>query len=347
MKAVAFKKTGDISNLEIIEIERPGRLKRGEVRLQFLAGSLNHLDLWVLQGLPRIQYSFPHLCGADICGRVIESKSPRFKVGDTVLVYPAEGSGSPENLSEDFKIRGENAPGVFCEELVVSDRYLIRSPRHLTPEEAASLPLVYLTAWQMIVEKAGLNRRNISRERILVHGAGSGVTQALLEILISLGAKKLAVTSRHADKISLGKKRGIVGFVLGERTHEEIKEWAGRDRVSIIFDHIGEALFEMNIKLLKVGGKFITCGATSGYRGNLDLRHLYFRQLHVLGSTMGSLKHFHEVIRWVDKNKIHPQISCSFAFDKIKKAYELLQSQTQSGKVVLTSVANSTKGALA
>src|SRR5665213_3605825 len=149
MKAILFQKTGSTSQIEIGEIPLPGTLKANEVRLKFLAGSLNHLDLWVLKGLPRMKYRFPHICGADFCGEVIETKSKKFKLREKVLLYPAESQGKdlngkkcPENFCEDFGIRGENAPGVFAEEIIVSDRYLVKMPKHLKPEEAASLPLV-------------------------------------------------------------------------------------------------------------------------------------------------------------------------------------------------------------
>ncbi|MDB5038558.1 MAG: alcohol dehydrogenase [Bacteriovoracaceae bacterium] len=343
MKAVYFQKTGSISNLEWGDFPKREKIKPGEVRLKFLAGSLNHLDLWVLKGLPRVRYTFPHLCGADLCGEVIESKSKKFKLKEKVLLYPGTSLGKdslgrpcPENLCDDFKIRGENAPGVFAEEIVASDRYLIKAPKHLTSIEAASIPLVYLTAWQMI-EKAELKPGKISTVPILVNGVGSGVSQALLNILNSFGAKRIAFTSRSEAKFGDWKKTpGFTGFTLSENTYDDLKSWAKPDGISVVFDHVGEALFETNIRLLKRGGKLVTCGATSGHKGNLDLRHLYFRQLQLLGSTMGSLKHFKDVIRWIEKKKIHPKISKTFPLQNIQEAYQYLESGSQTGKIVLT-----------
>jgi NADPH:quinone reductase-like Zn-dependent oxidoreductase len=339
MKAVAFNKTGSIENLQLIEISEDQKLLPGEVRLQFLAGSLNHLDLWILKGLPRVKYQFPHICGADVCGLIVESKSKTFKVGQRVLVYPAESDATPksvpENLRESFRIRGESAPGVFRERLVISDNYLMKVPRYLSDPEAASLSLVYLTAWQMIVEKAGLRPNKKFQEPILVHGVGSGVSQALLELLFSFKIHNIGVTSRDPSKLESWKKRGFQTFVNDETLEEKVRAWTLSQRVAIIFDHIGEALFETNIRLLRKNGKFITCGATSGAIAQLDLRHLYFRQLQLLGSTMGSLKHFQDVIAWIAKKGIRPQISKTFYFEEVRKAYELMESSQQIGKIVI------------
>jgi NADPH:quinone reductase-like Zn-dependent oxidoreductase len=346
MKAILFRKTGSISDLEVANIPNQKGLKQNQVRLQFIAGALNHLDLWVLKGLPRVKYEFPHLCGADLCARVFESRSAHFRVGDRVILYPAESSGQnargqyqPENLCEDFRIRGENAPGVFCEEIVVDDRYLLLAPEHLSDHEAAALPLSYVTAWQMVVEKAQLYQNRKFFDTILVHGAGSGVTQAILELCLSFGMTQIATTSRAEEKLEPWRARGVKTFLLHDKVSDEIRNWSkassGSDRIGIIFDHVGEALFELNTRLLKNGGRFITCGATSGHMGRIDLRHLYFRQLQLLGSTMGSLQHFRAMVSWVQTSKIRPAISDAFSFHDAQNAYQLMESATQNGKIVL------------
>lgn len=342
MRALIFNKTGGIENLQWAEVPNPPKPKSQEVRLRLRAASLNHLDLWILKGLPRMKYEFPHICGADFCGEVLESKSAKFKKGERVLVYPAQSSPQskrektlPENLHENYAIRGENAPGVFCEELLVNERYLVRAPAHLNDAEAASLPLVYLTAWQMLVEKAGILPGLRNHGPILVHGVGSGVSQALLELLFSFGIRKVATTSRSQEKLARWIKRGYDGFILREHVADEIKQWAGDERVHMIFDHVGEALFDLNIRLLRRGGKLITCGATSGWDSKLDLRHLYFRQLQLLGSTMGSLKHFHAAMSWVQKKRIRPLIAAEFTMAKASQAYSLMEKAGQNGKIVL------------
>jgi NADPH:quinone reductase-like Zn-dependent oxidoreductase len=344
MKAVYFEKTGGIADLQVGELKLDrASLKSGEVRIKFVTGALNHLDLWVLKGLPHLKYAFPMIAGSDVCGKVVESKSGRFKVDDRVLLYPAESSGlnskgksSPENLCEDFLIRGESMPGVFSEEIVTSDRFVFLAPSHLSDEEAAALPLAYLTAWQMVTEKAGLPGQNRLDQKILVHGVGSGVSQAILEILLALGASAVATTSRSAKKLEPWQKRGVETFTIEDSSgFDAIKSWAGKEKISVIFDHVGESFFEQNIRLLRTAGRYITCGATSGFKANLDLRFLFFKQLQLLGSTMGSLSHFREVLEFVAAKKIKPKISEVFSFDQARSAYEKMEKAEQDGKLVL------------
>jgi len=345
MKAIFFEQTGAIEHIRCGELASLKKVppQENEILIRFRAGSLNHLDLWVLRGLPSVKYTFPHIVGSDFCGEVVESKSSKFKVGDRVLVYPATSSGkkkngkpTPENLCEDFRIRGENAPGIFCEQITISDRFVFHAPEHLNDSEAAAVPLVFVTAWQMVAEKAGINpETGPNQEPLLVHGAGSGVTQAILELLLSFGEKKIALTSRHASKLEAWKKRGITTFILNETAKDEIKAWAGEERISCIFDHVGQSLFEMNIRLLKIGGKFITCGATSGYEVPLDLRHLFFRQLQLLGSTMGSLPAFAKMLDWIKQKKLRPKIFQEFPWEKVASAFKVMDTASQDGKIVL------------
>ncbi len=344
MKAVGFNRIGSVADIELLEVSPPLSLKEGEVRLKFVSGSLNHLDVWVIKGLPHIKYQFPHIAGSDFCGRVIESKSEEFRPGDRVLVYPGGNSGAdkrdylPENLRDDFLIRGENSPGVFREELVEPEKYLVKAPKHLSDEQAGALPLAYLTAWQMTAEK-GFSLETCDPQKIepvLVHGVGSGVSQAILELLLSFGFNKIAATSRQAEKLQRWEARGVKGFPSGTNLESELKSWAGRERFGVIFDHVGEAPFEVNVRRLRTGGKFVTCGASSGFKASLDLRHLFFRQLQLLGSTMGSVKQFFEMVKWVEEKKIIPLVSHVFPFENPKPAYETMETGRQDGKIVLS-----------
>jgi len=343
MKAIGFNQPGSVSNIEVLKIPAPEKLQDGEVRLKFISGSLNHLDVWVIKGLPHIKYQFPHIAGSDFCGKVIESRSKKFKVGDRVLVYPGGNAGMdtrthlPENLRDDYLIRGENCHGVFREELVEPEKYLFKAPEHLSDEQAGALPLAFLTAYQMVAEKGFSPERDDPGkvEPVLVHASGSGVSQAILELLLSFGFKKIAATSRQPEKLEIWEKRSVKGFISGPNLESDLKNWVGRERFGLIFDHVGEAYFEMNIRLLRKGGKFITCGSTSGFKAPLDLRHLFFRQLQLLGSTMGSLQLFKKMVNWVAEKKIAPFVSHTFPFDNPKAAYELMESGRQNGKIVL------------
>lgn len=336
MKAIFFNKTGSAGDIQFGDIPIEKRdLKEGELRISFLAGSLNHLDLWVIRGLPHLKYVFPHIAGADFCGRIIESRSKLFDEGQIVVVYPGHTNSDikPENLAPDYSIRGENSPGLFCEEIVIDEKFVSALPSHLSPEQGAAIPLVYLTAWQMIVEKAGLE--HLKSGPVLVHGAGSGVSQALLEVLLKMGVSDIHVTSRQAEKLSLWQNRGVHGHFSDKNLYNSLKSAVGSGRFSVIFDHIGKNYFEMNIKLLRNAGRLVTCGATSGFDVSLDLRQIFFRQLEIRGSTMGSLKHFHQVLEFVSTHQICPQVSEVVNWSEPKRAYQSLEASQQNGKIVL------------
>lgn len=343
MKAVYYDKLNDLSAVHFGRIQKQhSPLNQGEVRLSLKAGSLNHLDLWVQKGLPHLQYEFPHIMGADVCAEVVESKSDCFKTGQLVVVYPAEfepsqAYGRKETLGKSFGVRGENCEGLFKEELVVNERYLSLKPEHLSTSEAAALPLAFLTAWQMIVDKAQLKPGSFDPSQlspILVHAAGSGVTQALLELLLSFGVKEVVTSSRSASKLEEWANRSVKTVVSSDQMEKELKSLSKTRRYGFIFDHVGEVYFEMNIRLLENGGKLILCGATSGFQGNVDLRHIFFRQLQVLGSTMGELADFHQMMNWVRQNELRPKIARTFQFAEIQEALRFLSSGQQSGKIV-------------
>lgn len=342
MKAVFYNKTGSLDYLQFGDISQEKKpLQEGQLRLRFLAGALNHLDLWVLKGLPRVEYHFPHVVGADGCFQVIESSSDKFKKGDRVVVYPASGTGPDEHLSADFKIRGENTTGVFQEEVVVDAAYAFSAVEYLSDEQNASLPLTYLTAWQMLAHRAGLFPGKFDQGSlgpILIYGAGSGVTHALLELLLSMDIKNIALCSREQGKLEAWKKRGVHAFEVNEKLYKQLKEFSEGRGFSIIFDHVGERFFEDSIRLLAYHGKLISCGASSGPKASFDLRHFYFRQLQLLGSTMGSLRHFAEVMGHIRSHKIEPEISHIYGWSDPQEAFKLIDQGLQNGKIVLRRV---------
>lgn len=354
MKAIGFTEVGSIEKIQVFEIDSPGELKDGEVRLKFLAGSLNHIDIWMIKGLPRANYVFPranyvfpHIAGADFCGKVIESRSKNFKPGDRVVIYPAINTGSderlylPENLRLDFQIRGENAPGVFCEELIVPEQYLEKAPDYLSDAEAAAIPLAWLTAWQMVTKKASLlDNLDHHLGPYLVHAAGSGVSQAILKLLLSLSVQKIFVTSRHLKKLERWTKLGIQGLVAKQDLVDALRRVSANDGFGVIFDHVGSRYLQINLKLLRNGGKLVICGATAGPKAEINLVQVYFRQLQILGSTMGSRRHFQELINWFAlhghlHDEIHPHISHQISFNEPRRAYEVMEKGEQDGKIVL------------
>jgi NADPH:quinone reductase-like Zn-dependent oxidoreductase len=193
----------------------------------------------------------------------------------------------------------------------------------------------------MIVQKGNLFPGNFDSKKvgpILVHGAGSGVSHALLELLISFGIppSDLWVSSRTEKKLEAWRKRGLQTVLFSEdKMAGELRQRTGGKRFSVIFDHVGKASFAANLKLLENGGKLITCGATSGFEVGLDLRHIFFRQLQILGSTMGSLQHFQDMIRWVAYHRLSWKLSKVFPVTEVKSAYASLAAGEQDGKIVL------------
>lgn len=342
MRAIYFEETGGIEKLKLGEVESStAAIQSAQIKLRPIAGSLNHLDLWVLNGLPRVKYKFPHIVGADCVAIVMESHSSHFKEGDRVLLYPAESScpeGLPENLSSDFRIRGENTSGVFCEEVIVSDRYARPCPSQLKDEEAAAIPLAFLTAWQMITEKAGIFPGRTKMDdlgSILIYGAGSGVTHSLLQILLSFGVSQIALCSREEEKLHPWKERGLKCYMVSDELESQLKR-DFPERFSFIFDHVGERFMPMSIRLMKNGAKLVSCGASSGAEVKIDWRHLYFRQLQLLGSTMGSLRHFYEVISWIQESKIRPLLSSVHPAENFSQAFDEMKYGRQNGKIILS-----------
>lgn len=344
MKAVYFNQTGTIDQVQFGEIPQdlpsPGV---GECRIRCLAGALNHLDLWVLKGLPILKYQFPHVMGADLCGEIVETCSEHFRVGDKVLVYPAsfESRASYQELAtthKSFGVRGESAPGVFREEILIQDRFLVHAPSHLTSTQAAALPLAYLTAWQMIVSRAGIfpGASDLSqRGPFLIHGAGSGVSRAIVQLLGSFGfpPEKIVLTSRRESVLDELRLEGLIGVLAGPDMESHLKVEVPT-RFDVIFDHVGAVYWPMNFRLLKNAGSLVTCGASSGFEASVDLRQIFFRQLRVLGSTMGELEDFRSVLQWISARHLEPVVSKKFAFEQIREALQFLDSGNQSGKIV-------------
>ena len=355
MRAVALTQIGstdfatelkDFTGCEELDTE----IQEEEVKIKFLAGSLNHSDLWVALGAIRHNFQFPHVVGADCCAKVIESKSGKFKVDDRVLLYPGVNLESDEwqkNNHEklDFCIRGENAQGVFREKWIVHESELERVPDYLTNEEAGALPIAWLTAWQMATVKGcrDIGESPHAIEPVLVHGIGSGVSQALVQLLWTLGVSKIYATSRNREKLVPWESRGFRCFYgspptdLYENLKKEVPGGFG-----VIFDHIGQDYFEMNLKLLRNGGRIVTCGATSG--GDINkkrlLHHIFARQLSIIGGSMGSREHFKELVIWLGAcahtdQFLRPGISNVIPWSEAKRAYRIMESGGQNGKIVL------------
>ncbi|MEN3045671.1 MAG: alcohol dehydrogenase catalytic domain-containing protein [Candidatus Hydrothermales bacterium] len=335
MRAAYIESHGGPEVIRVGEINEP-EIKEGEVKVRIKACALNHLDIWVRKGLPNLKIQFPHILGSDIAGVIEEigDENFHFKKNDKVILYPATFCGNceecisgRENLCREYKILGENVRGGNAEYIVVKKELLMPYPPDLSFEEAASLPLTLLTAMQM-VKKSKIKPFQTS----LVMAAGSGVSVMLIQILKALNCYVIAGSSSD-DKLKKAKELGADEIIKYSEKDWE-KKLRGR-KIDVIFDHVGKEFLPSLLRVLKWGGKIVTCGATSGFDATFDLRYIFFKQISLIGSTMGARKHLLEGLKLVNMGKIRPVINCVLPLEKVKEAHILLEERRVFGKVVL------------
>ncbi len=338
-EAMAILSTGDADVLQRMEIDLPEPGPR-EVRVRVRAVALNHLDVWTRRGLPHLRYAFPHRLGADIAGEV-DALGPGAvgRVGQRVVVAPgvscgvcARCAGGEDNLCREYKILGESTQGGYARHVVVPDRNLLPCPEGLAWEEAAAIPLCFLTAWQMVVRKGGVRPGQI----VLVQAAGSGVSSAAIQLCKLLGAEVIA-TTRSPEKatraIALGADHVIV--TTREDLVKRVRELTLRRGADVVIEHVGGEVFEQSVLAAAWGGRVVTCGATSGFFPKLDLRQIFFRQVEVLGSTMGSRRDLFEVLALVQQGKVRPVLDRVLPLWSAADAHRALENGAAFGKIVL------------
>jgi NADPH:quinone reductase-like Zn-dependent oxidoreductase len=341
MRAVFIRGHGGLEVVEVGELPEP-EPGPGQVRLNVKAAAVNHLDLWVSRGWPGLRLSFPHVLGSDASG-VVDAVGPGVedvKAGDEVVVYPGVSCGRCErclsgevNLCRRYAILGEHVSGVQSEKLVVPARNVFPRPARLGFEEGAAVPLTFLTAWHALVARAGLR----VGETVLVHAAGSGVGVAAVQIAKLLGARVIATAGSDA-KLEKARALGadeVVNYETGSFV-DAVKKLTGRRGVDVVFEHVGKKTWEGSIQAVTVGGRIVTVGATTGYDPLTDLRHVFFRQISVLGSTMGTPGELAQVLRFVEEGKLRPVLDRVLPLADVRRAHELLAQRAQFGKIVLT-----------
>ncbi len=341
MRAAFIRGHGGMEVVEVGELPEP-EPGPGQVRLAVKAAAVNHLDLWVCRGWPGLRLSFPHVLGSDMSG-VVEAVGPGVedvKVGEAVVVYPGVSCGRCErclsgevNLCRRYAILGEHVSGVQSQQLVISARNVFPKPARLGFEDAAAVPLTFLTAWHALVARAGLG----PGETVLVHAAGSGVGVAAVQIAKLFGARVIATAGSDA-KLEKARALGadeVVNYETGSFV-DAVKKLTGRRGVDVVFEHVGKKTWEGSIQAAAIGGRIVTVGATTGYDPLTDLRHVFFRQLSVLGSTMGTPGELAQVLRFVEEGKLRPVVDRMLPMSDVKVAHQLLADRAQFGKIVLT-----------
>ena len=340
MRAVVFERHGGPEVLEYRDGVPDPVLTAGHVRVRVRGASLNHLDIWTRKGLP-YAIEMPHILGNDVAG-VVEEVAPgvtHVAVGDAVMLAPGAGCGhcsacleGDDNLCLSYDLFGLRKQGGYAEFVVAPARNVFPKPTHLTFEEAASMPLVFLTAWHMLVGRARLR----AGETVLVLAAGSGVGIAAVQIAKMLGATVFATASSEA-KLARARELGADAGILYEQVDfaAEARRLTGKRGVDVVIEHTGQSTWEKSIAALARGGRLVTCGASSGYEGKTDLRVLFAKHLSILGSYMGRLAEFDEVLRHIRAQKLAPVVDRVLPLSEARAAHEAMEKRAQFGKIVL------------
>lgn len=340
MKAVVIHEHGGFEKLSLEDVETPSPAQ-DEVLIQVKACALNHLDIWVRRGVPGQRMPLPMIPGSDIAGVVKKAGSfvRGVKIGDRVVVSPGISCGrctaclsGRDNLCASYGIIGENRDGGCAEYVCVPGVNVIPIPGKLTFNEAAAIPLVFLTAWHMLVARAGVR----PGEDVLVHAAGSGVSSAGIQIAKLLGARVIATAGTDA-KLKKARELGAVETINYKKLdfYEEVRRITRRRGVDVILDHIGADTWDRNIRSLRMGGRLVTCGVTSGFEVATDLRYIFFRRLSVLGSTMGTKGELVEIMNLVERGELKPVIDAVFPLSEIATAHKRMQERKAFGKIVV------------
>jgi len=340
MKAIAIRAHGgpEVVNLEELPDPQP---QPGEAVVRVKAAAMNHLDIWVRIGWPGLKLAFPHVLGSDVSGVVeaVGAGVSGVKVGDEVVVNPSLGCGrceqclsGHENLCRRFAILGEHVSGGMAEKLAVPARNVLPKPKNLSFEEAAAVPLTFMTAWHALVARAQLRLG----ETVLVHAAGSGVGVAAVQIAKLLGATVIATAGSDA-KLQRARQLGADHVVNYETQDfvQEVRRITEKRGVEVVFEHVGKKTWEKSILAAGIGGRIVTVGATTGYDPLTDLRHVFFRQLSILGSTMGTGGELLEVLRFVGEGKLKPVVDKVLPLAEARQGQEMLSNRAQFGKIVL------------
>jgi NADPH:quinone reductase-like Zn-dependent oxidoreductase len=339
VKAIRFHAHGGPEVLRLEDAPDP-ELSAGEVLVRVRACALNHLDVWERQGLPRVQIPLPHISGSDVAGEVIATAAADGSIGRRVMLQPGVSCGrcaaclSGQDLEcPGYEVLGyRNHPGGYAELVKVPVQNLIPIPDDIDFVRAAAFPLTFLTAWHMLVTRAKLVRG----EDVLVLAAGSGVGQAAIQIAVMHGARVIATAGSDA-KLERARALGAVE-VINHHTQDiaaEITRLTNRRGVDIVIEHVGEATWAKSVRSLARGGRLVTCGATTGGHGALDLHALFAKQLSILGSYMGTKGELLRAARFFFRGQLAPVIDRTYPLAAAADAQRRLEQSDQFGKIVL------------
>lgn len=340
MRCVVVREHGGTEALRVETREVP-MPKANEVLVRVRAAGLNHLDTWVRRGVPGHKFPLPLILGSDATGEIAQlgADVSGWHAGQQVLVLPGVSCGACEacqlgadQLCRDYHILGESCDGTCAEYLAVPAANLAPMPKNLTFAQAASIGLVFLTAWNMLVRRAELR----AGETVLVHAGLSGVGSAAVQIARALGAQVIATAGGAAkcQKVAALGAHHVIDYRACDFA-AEVRRLTDKQGVDVVFEHVGEATFAGSLKVLKRGGRLVTCGATTGGNVALSLHAVFFKSLSILGSTMGSKGDLRTILRMVEQGRFVPVLDRVLPLEQIGEAHRLLEAREAMGKVVL------------
>jgi len=341
MRALALDGVGGLDRLAVREVPPPELTNPEDVRIRVRCAALNRLDLFVANGLPGVDYRFPHIVGSDAAG-VVEAVGPAVRSvapGDRVMINPGLSCGTcqacvdgDDTLCRSFRLIGEHVPGTIAELIVVPEANVARVPAGMGWDRAGAFSLVTLTAWRMLTTRAQLK----PAEAALIWGIGGGVAQASLQIAKLLGAYAI-VTSGAAAKLEAARALGADATLDHTRDDvvAEVKRLTAGRGADVVVDSVGERTWPQTLRALKRGGRLVICGATTGPHVELDLRRLFWHQWSILGSTMGSRREYSEIVRLAGLGRLWPVVDRVVPLEQAVDAIARLSAGEQFGKLVI------------
>jgi NADPH:quinone reductase-like Zn-dependent oxidoreductase len=310
----------------------------GRVVVRVRACALNHLDLWERRGLDRVRLPLPHISGSDIAGEIADGSDSEFPIGTRVMLQPGLRCGAcaacrdgRDNQCVRYDVLGLQSDGGYAELVAVPAENVIPIPDHVDFVRAAAFPLTFLTAWHMLVTRADLRGGDV----VLVLAGGSGVGQAAIQLARHFGARVFATCApaKAARTRELGAEEVFDHY--GADFAREIRRATGGRGADIVVEHVGQATWERSVRALASGGRLVTCGATTGPAGAIDLQHLFARQLSILGSYMGRFSELRAAAPLLFEGRIAPVIDEVFPLARAADAQRRLEEKSQFGKTVL------------
>ncbi len=340
MRALYFESHGDPGKLEVGDRPDPAP-GSGEVVVRVQMAALNHLDLFVLNGIPGIPVALPHVGGADGAGTVaaVGDGVTGWSEGDEAVINPGFSCGTcefcargEESMCVGFRILGEHLDGTFGEYVRVPAASLSAKPAHLSWAEAGAFGLTFLTAWRMLIARAKLAKG----ETVLIHGIGGGVALAALAIAKDAGAAAI-VTSSDEAKLARARELGAdhtIDYASCD-VAREVRGLTGKRGVDVVVETAGQATWLTSLKCAAKGGRVVTCGATTGPNPAEEIRLIFWNQLSILGSTMGSRGDWEAMVRAVEARGLRPVVDRVLPLERGREGYERMLSGGQLGKIVL------------